>query len=516
MPATVDAEALLYELDLIRERASSGQLTGDEATALIGRLAELRMHLARGRWTPYPWQIPPATPIVTHGAWLMLGGRGTGKTEGAARYFDDHMMGPPCDPRIPGGHRSSIVAPSLGDAMDACVNGPSGLVMVNPAVRAKGGTGGTHVYWPNGAQARIFGAYTAQDIERLRAGGNRCCIWLEEAAAMRHLAGVIEHTSLGLRIGPRPHYVISTTPKARPELRTLIDDPRVQITKGRTREAIHLDPTVREALESRYGGTRLGRQELDAELLDDVEGALWRQIVLDRFRWTGFDPDQPWRCVELLLNDEDYFLDTEDGEREPLPPPKRPTAVDKARPWVRYVGVDPPGETAECGIVIGTAPRGGRAGEDHAVVLDDMTVTGPPEVWGARVVEAFKHWRCHRVYVEKNMGGDMVRSTIHAVDPNVPVHKIEAKDSKYDRAEPISALTARGWIHLAQHLPKLEEQLTTWVPGESRSPDRLDAMVHLCTKLLRPLAPVKASVGNPNAGRPTVARPTAVGYTRRR
>lgn len=439
-------------------------ITDAEAKVLEDLLTNAIAEARTARWQPYPWQTPPGI-VPTLGAWMMLGGRGTGKTEGAARYVDAHMRGPACDPRIRGGHRALLVAPTIGDAVESCINGPSGLRAMNPGIVFKGGIGGHHVRWPNGAEARVHGAYTPEDAERLRAAGNRCLVWLEEAAAMRHLGPAMEHTSLGLRIGNRPHYVISTTPKPRREIRDLVKDPTTLLTRGRTHDATFLDPLVRARLIARYANTRLGRQELDAEILDDTEGALWTMAMLEATRFASFDLATPWPSLSLALG--------------------RIVTADH-RAWRKRVGVDPPGETAECGIIVAAAPVNGKAGTDHAVVLDDATIEGPPEVWGAQVVAAAKRWGAD-VVVEANQGGDMCRATIHNVDSTVRVEKIRAKESKYDRAEPVSALYANGWIHHLGYFPDLEDQLTTWVPSDAKSPDRLDALVHCVNSLLRPL-----------------------------
>lgn len=492
MTATTRRSAL-SALQTIRERLAGGAMDDAEAEALLAEVGHLRRVAVNLAWTPYPWQMPPGV-IETHGAWLMLGGRGTGKTEGAARYMDRHVMdGPPCDPRIKGGHRMAIVAPTLGDAADACVNGPSGLHTINPTTRLKGSTGGTHVHWPNGATARLFGAYTREDVERLRAGGNRCLVWFEELAAQRRLKEALEHTALGLRIGPSPHYIMSTTPKPRPELRELVASPRVLQTKGRTAEATHLDPSVRDALLATYAGTRTGRQELDAEILDDVEGAYWKMATIDALRFPDFDPTTGWEALSRLLTIE---ARTAIG-LGPYTPNTR-----ERRPWETWVAVDPPGETAECGIVVGCAPRNAAAGKDHAVILADYSLAGTPEQWGAEVVRAFKENGAKGVIVESNQGGDMTRSTIHAVDTTVPVTKLTAAASKAARAEPVSTLYERGWVHHRRHLVKLEDQLTTWVPDVSKSPDRLDALVHLVTKLLSMTPVTSSSVHSPLGRRP--------------
>jgi phage terminase large subunit-like protein len=297
-----------------------------------------------------------------------------------------------------------------------------------------------------------------------------------------------DNASLGNRLG-RPHSILTGTPRPLPWLKEIEAMPGTVVRTGSTYENIgNLAPQFIALILGRYEGTRLGAQELHARYLEDVEGALWRLMVIEATRFAHWSRDNPWGAVvEQATLDARLALglgawSPEKGER---------------RPWTTWVGVDPPGETAECGIVAGTAPLRGKAGRDHAVVLDDMSVAGAPEVWGARVVECFRKWNADGIVVEANQGGDMCRATIHAVDSSVPVEKIRAKESKADRAEPISALYSRGWVHHYGHLAALENQMTTWVPEESKSPDRLDAMVHLVTKLLSPTNLKQASVGNP-------------------
>jgi phage terminase large subunit-like protein len=160
------------------------------------------------------------------------------------------------------------------------------------------------------------------------------------------------------------------------------------------------------------------------------------------------------------------------------------------------VAVDPPGETAECGIVVAAGPVNGRAGVDHAVVLEDGSMAGRPEAWGKQVAAMARKWRAERVVVEANQGGDMTRATIAAVDPGLRIEKVTARASKAARAEPISAQYERGMIHHVGFLPLLEQQMTTWVPSDARSPDRIDALVHAVTSLLSPGAQVRASVSS--------------------
>jgi phage terminase large subunit-like protein len=270
-------------------------------------------------------------------------------------------------------------------------------------------------------------------------------------------------------------------------LRKLEAAPTTRLSTGSTYENLgNLAPAFIRLIIERYEGTRLGNQELHALYLDDVEGALWTMAAIEATRVAAFNPIDPWHSLNVELN----RIRTRLGLG--LQPVER-----ERRPWSVKVGVDPPGETAECGIIVGTAPSKGRAGEHHAVILDDMTVAGPPEVWGAQVVAAYHRHNADAVIVEANQGGDMVRSTIHNVDPTVTVTKIRASASKYDRAEPVSVLYARGWVHHLGFFGPLESQLTTWVPSEDKSPDRLDALVHLVNALLTPMPMRRATVSSP-------------------
>lgn len=398
--------------------------------------------LQRDLWEPYDWQRPPVDDIAAHGTWLILGGRGTGKTDGSARYVDEHVMGPPCDPRLPGGHRVAIVAPTLGDAAESCVLGPSGLRAHNPFVRLITRQGGSKVVWPNGAEGRLFGAYTPEDVERLRAGGNRCLVWLEEVAAMRYLGAALEHTAYGLRLGPRPHFVASTTPKPRKEIKALVNDPHTVITRGRTQDATHLDEDVRAALYARYAGTRAGRQELEGELLEDVEGALWSWGNIDRYRVVNHAP-----LVKVVVAVDPAASNTETSD--------------------------------ETGIIVA-----GIDAQKHGYVLDDLSGRYDPAVWGKIAVDAMRRWDADYVVGEKNNGGDMVGHVISTAGGTERYRLVTATRGKRVRAEPVSVLYERGMIHHVGSLVDLEDQLTTWTPEDADSPDRLDALVWAFTDLL--------------------------------
>ncbi|MFJ5802689.1 terminase large subunit domain-containing protein [Streptomyces decoyicus] len=406
-----------------------------------------------GRWKPYPWQVAPEH-IETLGWWLQLGGRGTGKTDGCARYMVEHVNGPPCDPRLRGGHRMAIIAPTQGDAVEACVNGPSGLKGHDPRVVLRTTAGGTFARWPSGAEAKLFGAHSPDDVERLRAGGNRCLVWMEEVAAMRRLGAAITHSEMGLRIGPNPHYIASTTPKPRTELIELTRRDDVTVTRGRTRDAHHLPQEQRDKLIKKYAGTRMEAQELDGKLIDDIEGALWNRTRLDA------------------------------------------TRVGAAPPMVRIVvAIDPAAksgdENDEMGIIVAglgqqyIPDRNGFA-RQHGYVLDDLSGRMSPEECMRKAAHAYHAWGADQVVAEVNNGGDWIGTTLRQIDPAVNYDTVTASRGKLTRAEPVAAVFDQLAAHVVNSLPGLEEQLTTWVPGDD-SPDRLDAMVWALTKLM--LAP---------------------------
>lgn len=455
-------------------------------------LVELVMANRRhARWVPRPHQIPPTDPDWD--VWLLLAGRGAGKTDACAHEMNEHAKGPPCFPGIPGGHRMGIIAPTLGDASDACVHGPSGLMAHNPAVVERTRKGGTFVTWPTGAEAKLFGAYTKQDVERLRAGGNRCFVWVEELAAWRYLRACWNHMMFGLRLGSHPRVIASTTPKNRPQLRKIIAADTTRISRATTDDNPHLDARVRARLLDAYAGTRLGRQELLGELLEDVEGALWNDELLEEHRIQ--EPDQPPKMRRIV------------------------------------VGVDPSWGTTndECGIVVA-----GKGWDDEAYVLADYSIRGGPSAWAERVAEAYWTYQADKVVAEGNFQGEQVRLAMGQVQHpqgKPPFALVYASRGKQLRAEPVVMIYEQGRVHHVGRLALLEHQMTTWVPTEppeedaddgevvtaagategneehesndddqmpsSFSPDRVDALVFALTDLM---------LGN--EGPATVSRPT--------
>jgi phage terminase large subunit-like protein len=348
----------------------------------------------------------------------------------------------------------AIIAPTQGDAVEACVNGPSGLKAHDPRVMLRTTAGGTFARWPGGAEAKLFGAHTPDDVERLRAGGNRCLVWMEEVAAMRRLKDAITHSEMGLRLGTNPHYIGSTTPKPRKELFELKNSPKVITTKGRTRDAIHLPEEQRLHLISKYAGTRIEAQELDGVLLETIEGALWSMESLDTTR-VGAKP--PLTRVVVSMD-------------------PAATSTDEAD---------------EMGIIVAGLgqqyiPDKNGFPRQHGYAFDDLSGRMPPIEAARTAIRAYHEHRADAIVAEVNNGGEWIGTVVRQVDPTVNYRTVHASRGKLTRAEPVAALTDQLSAHIVGSLPELEEQLTTWVPGDD-SPDRLDAYVWALTDLM--LAP---------------------------
>jgi phage terminase large subunit-like protein len=412
----------------------------------VWRSAAEQLTTVRTKWQPLPHQVPP--PGNWYG-WLLRAGRGAGKTDACANYVVEHVKGPPCL-RGPIPHWIGIIAPTQGDAATACFYGPSGIRAHDPSARLASGIGGATVKWPNGSEAKLFGAHERDDIERLRAGGNRCLIWAEELAAWRHLEDCWDHMSFGLRVGPRPHWVASTTPKPRPLIKRLIrgevDD--VVVTRGSMYDNPHLQSDIKQKLEDKYGGTKLGAQELYGELLDQSDGALWVRDQLETLR----------------VNEV----------------PEGLTRIS--------VGVDPSGGAGEQGIVVVgkqnlvvTDAQGRKRNIGHGYVLGDRSCNLSPDGWGKRAIKAAIDFEADEVVVETNFGGDMAMAVIQgaadALGVPIPVRKVTASRGKRARAEPVAALAERERWHHVGRFEELEDQLCTWTDDAGYSPDRLDAMV---------------------------------------
>lgn len=374
--------------------------------------------------------------------WMLIMGRGAGKTKAGSEWVREAAKKY---------KRIHLVGPTAGDVRDTMVEGPSGILAVHPKwERPLYEPSKRRITWPNGAVAHTF---SAEEPERLR--GPQCqAFWADELAAWSYLTDTWNMLMLGFRLPPDPRGVVTTTPKPLPLVRQLLEDDTVKVTRGSTFENIGnlADAFIRQVVRQ-YEGTRLGRQELYGEVLEDIEGALWSQGMLDATR-VKERPDELQRIV---------------------------------------VAVDPGATDDEHGAETGIIVAGIKMidGELHGFVLEDCTLRGSPAEWGRTAVNAYKRHKADRIVGEVNNGGDMVEHTIKTVDPHVSFKKVSASRGKQTRAEPVAALSEQGRLHLVGSFPLLEDQLCSWVPG-MKSPDRLDAMVWVISELMLGATPVTA------------------------
>lgn len=516
-----------------------------DAAVALGQIVAAARELRALEWEPYEWQHPhlhpegwtserapgvcdarcyalPPAVIPVHGYWLQRGGRGTGKTEGAAHYLNRHANGPACDPRTPGGHRLTIVAPTQADAVTSCVTGVSGIQAINPAVTITTTREGTLARWPNGALARVVGAHTDKDVDRLRAWTNVCCVWVEEAAAMVHLSDVLDQLPFTLRLGDRPHGVITTTPKNRPEVTALIEGhpdrptiaPAAVQTWGRTVDAHRLHPAIRGELEAKYAGTTLGRQELGGEKITTVPGALW---IMKREADTPVTDDRPALDADRLpAGSVGWTSHNPGGISTPnvVVPDRSSITVHRT-----VVTLDPnAGGDDEAGLIVLGAIGA------TAYVLADLSGPMSSDGWARAAVRAYFDYGAEGVAYEKGWG-DLVPNTIRSVTledgrrgDQVPLFPMPTKVGKRLRAEPVQAVYQQHRVRHVGTFPLLEDQQTTWVPDQTAdSPDRVDALVHGVTFLL--IRAAAASLASPAAGTGAAGRnglpPGRTGLSRR-
>jgi predicted phage terminase large subunit-like protein len=384
-----------------------------------------------------PEQVEPGGSWWT--VWLYCAGRGSGKTRAGAETVRDWAGSGRCG-------RIGLIAPTAADCRDVLLEGESGLLAVcgrTAWARPVYQPSRRRVEWPNGAIATL---YSAEESERLR-GPRHDGLWCDELAVWKNAQTVWDTAMLGLRLGKRPRAIVTTTPRPVPLLRALIkrEGKDVAVTRGKTRDnALNLAPAFLSEIVSRYQGTRLGRQELDGELLEDVPGALWSRQLIEETR----------------------------SERLALPPLRRVV-----------IGVDPAvsiGEDSdETGIIVA-----GVGVDNEGYILEDGSGKFARVEWARRVVGLYRKWNVDRIVAEANNGGALVETTIKTVDPNVSFKAVHASHGKVARAEPISALFEQRRAHLVGTFPELEDQMATFTPGSPNSPDRLDAMTWAMSELM--------------------------------
>lgn len=392
------------------------------------------------RWNWRFWareeQLEPEGDYLT---WLILAGRGFGKTRTLAETVRGWVCG---QTPLNGGRyrRIALIAETAADGRDVIVEGESGLLAVHPRdFRPTYEPSKRRLTWPNGAVATL---YNATEPDQLR-GPQHDAAACDELAKWREVDDTWANLMMGLRLGAAPKCVVATTPRPIPTLRKLIADNKTFVTRGRTADnAVNLAEPFLRTVTERYGGTRLGRQELEGEMLDDMPGALWKRAWLD------------------------------EGRRP------KPETIERV-----VVAIDPAasaGETAdETGIVCaGVALDSDKIRRGY--VLEDCSVRGSPEEWARAAVAAFDRWDADKIIAEANNGGEMITTVLKTVRPHLPVELVHASRGKAVRAEPISALFEQGRVHLCGSFPELEDQLcafTPWIDRAKGSPDRADAMV---------------------------------------
>lgn len=419
-------------------------LSAQELTKLQASLSEEEKGVLNFDWPRWArkeqlanWEyVRDGKPQIYDG-WLIIAGRGWGKTRVGAETVRAEVESGRSG-------RIGLVAETSADGRDVIVEGESGIIACSPPWnRPVYEPSKRRLTWPNGAIATL---YDAREPDQLR-GPQHDFIWFDELAKYRYADAVFDMAMFGLRLGPQPRWVITTTPRPIGLIRRLLAQGGVKITRGRSTDNLgNLSPSYQRNVIDRYKGTRLGRQELDAEILDDIPGALWSRRSLDEAR------------------------------------------VSAARPLTRIVvGVDPAassGETAnENGIIVA-----GIDDKNKAYVLEDWSLRGSPDEWARKAVAAYRKWSADCLVAECNQGGDMVEAVIRSV-ADVPVKLVRASRGKYVRAEPISALYEQGRVHHVGCLPELEDQMISFTPeraadrSDGYSPDRVDALVWAATEL---------------------------------
>ncbi len=382
-------------------------------------------------------QLPPEAaqgggPWTT---WLLLGGRGSGKTRAGAEWVRGVALGrAPFAERAAG--RIALVADTLDDARAVMVEGISGLMSIHPPNERPQFHNTRHeLEWPNGARARLF---SASDPDSLR-GPQFDAAWCDELAKWPRADRAWDMLQFGLRLGDQPRQVVTTTPRPIPLIKRLIADPKTAVTRVATSaNAANLAPAFLDAIVLRYQGTRLGRQELDGEIIEDRADSLWRRDAIE-------------------------------GARVNSPPPLSRIVV----------AVDPPvtsGARADaCGII-----AAGRGEDGRAYVLADGTLQGVrPTVWAGAVARLYDSLQANCIVAEVNQGGELVADVLAQVAPHAAIRMVRAGRGKYARAEPVAALYERGLVAHAGSFPALEDEMCAFGPDglEAGSPDRVDALV---------------------------------------
>lgn len=420
---------LLASLDEEARRAELNKLTPEA-------MAALKWH-----WPFWarPNQLAPEGDWIT---WLLLAGRGFGKTRCGAEWVRQQAKAFP-------GCRIALVGETAADCRKVMVDGESGILACSPPdFMPTYYPTNRQLVWPNGSIAET---YNATEPDQLR-GPQHHFAWCDEIAKWKYMQATWDQVQMGLRLGEKPQQVITTTPRPLELIKKILNDKDTVVTKGRTYDnSGNLAAPFLKKITEEYEGTRLGRQELEAEILDDIPGALWSRSGIDMNRSSEVPLD-----MERVIVAVDPATSNEEGSDE--------------------TGI----------VVVGLA----RDADGYAkgYVLEDGSIKGSPEEWARRVVHLYRKWEADKIVAEKNQGGDMVASVIKAVDRSLAPKLVHASRGKYIRAEPISSLYEQNRVSHVGRFDKLEDQMCTFSVDNIRgngmgSPDRVDALVWGLTEL---------------------------------
>lgn len=375
--------------------------------------------------------------------WATVAGRGFGKTRLGAEWVREKAKVP--------NTRIALVARTSSDARDVMVEGESGILMIDPTLkRTNYQPSVRRITWPNGSIATTFSADVPDQVR----GPQFHYAWCDEMAAWPHVPGIDgatawDNVQIATRLGDHPKLLATTTPKRLPAMQELLarEGKDVIVTRGSTLDnAGNLKEAYLKFIYGMYKGTRLEQQELYGIMLDDVEGALWSEELINPFRVKAL-PRLPFRVIAV-----------------------DPSVADEPKD--------------ECGIIVAGATGNKFPSRRHAYIIEDASVHGSPEVWAKRVAQMYDRYKCP-VIAETNQGAALVAHMIHAINPSIPIIDVRAYKGKSVRAEPVLLKYDQGKVHHYNYHGELESQMTSWVPGETRkSPDRVDALVYAVLGLI--------------------------------
>ncbi len=421
-------------------RSSLLEVSPRDLEALLSGMSQAEAEELLWHWPTWARasQLPPESDWLI---WLIMAGRGFGKTRTGAetvRYVAEHGIY----------SRIALVGQDPADVRDVMIEGPAGILSISPPhLRPRYERTRKRLVWPNGVVAHVF---SGENPDSLR-GPQHDFSWVDELAALAYPDDTWSNLMLGLRLqgptGEPPRVVVTTTPRPIDLLRNLLVDPSCITTRGSTHEnKANLDARFLRRIVGALAGTRLGRQEIEAEILDDADGAMWTADVIDKSR-------------------------------------AHATGMSRI-----VVAVDPQGASGgvgETGIIVA-----GLGFDGHVYVLDDVSCSMRPSGWAARAIEAYREWGADAIIAEDNNGGEMVTQTILSVAPMVNVRTVHASKGKRARAEPVAALYETtqmrdAMVHHTKPFIELEKQMTSFTGLSSeKSPDRLDALVWAVHSLL--------------------------------